>query len=84
MTTIIVWVMHYIPGLSLRCDKEAEIVGIDDYEMGEFAYDYVGLQQEVGGLEQIETKATNGGREPHHAEAEIDSVDNAAEKQPVQ
>ena len=40
--------MHYIPGLRLRASEEAEILGIDDAEMGEFAYDYVGLEQEIG------------------------------------
>jgi ammonium transporter, Amt family len=40
--------MHYIPGLRLRASEEAEILGIDDAEMGEFAYDYVGLDQEIG------------------------------------
>lgn len=39
MTTIILWIMHFIPGLRLRCSEEAEIIGIDDAEMGEFAYD---------------------------------------------
>ena len=53
--------MHYIPGLSLRANEEAEILGIDDAEMGEFAYDYVGLEQEIGhSLETI------GAREPDH------------------
>ena len=40
--------MHVIPGLSLRASEESEILGIDDAEMGEFAYDYVGLEQEIG------------------------------------
>ncbi|KAI0255270.1 ammonium transporter [Lactifluus subvellereus] len=87
MTTIILWVMHFIPGLSLRCKEDAEIVGIDDYDMGEFAYDYVGLRQDVeGGLEQEGINATNGSKEPHHTEADADgsgSVDKAAEKQAV-
>ncbi|KAG2003031.1 ammonium transporter [Coprinopsis cinerea AmutBmut pab1-1] len=48
VTTLILWVMHYIPGLRLRCSEETEILGIDDAEMGEFAYDYVGLEQELG------------------------------------
>ncbi|KAK2464726.1 hypothetical protein APHAL10511_003302 [Amanita phalloides] len=48
VTTIILWVMHFIPGLRLRASEEAEILGIDDAEMGEFAYDYVGLEQEIG------------------------------------
>lgn len=57
--------MHYIPGLSLRASEEAEILGIDDAEMGEFAYDYVGLEQEIG--HTLETVgAVGGGREPDH------------------
>ena len=42
--------MHYFPGgsLRLRCDEETEIVGVDEAEMGEFAYDYVGLETELG------------------------------------
>ncbi|KAF4616660.1 hypothetical protein D9613_008344 [Agrocybe pediades] len=48
LTTVILWIMHYIPGLRLRTTEEAEILGIDDAEMGEFAYDYVGLEQEIG------------------------------------
>ena len=57
--------MHYIPGLSLRASEEAEILGIDDAEMGEFAYDYVGLEQEIG--HSVDTNgAVGGGREPDH------------------
>ncbi|KAI9512778.1 ammonium transporter AmtB-like domain-containing protein [Russula earlei] len=41
VTTIILWVMDLFPPLSLRCVDEAEVAGIDGYEMGEFAYDYV-------------------------------------------
>jgi len=56
VTTIILWVMHFIPGLRLRASEEAEIVGIDDAEMGEFAYDYVGIDADIGPKEQ-ETRA---------------------------
>ncbi|KAF8315314.1 ammonium transporter [Clavulina sp. PMI_390] len=48
MTTIILWIMHFIPGLRLRCSEEAEMLGVDDAEMGEFAYDYVALDSELG------------------------------------
>lgn len=78
MTTIILWVMHFIPGLSLRCNEEAEIVGMDDYDMGEFAYDYVGLEQDLGvkdvegGLERERVNATSGGREPRHPHGHVD------------
>ncbi|KAJ4486117.1 ammonium transporter [Lentinula aciculospora] len=68
MTTIILWLMHFIPFLRMRGTEEAEIMGLDEYDMGEFAYDYVGLEQEIG--HEIETKVkegmTTGGREPHH------------------
>ncbi|KAF9066756.1 ammonium transporter [Rhodocollybia butyracea] len=68
MTTIILWVMHFIPFLRMRGSEEAEIVGLDEYDMGEFAYDYVGIEQELG--HEIETKnmmgVTTGGREPRH------------------
>lgn len=34
---IILFIMNFIPGLSLRCSEEDEIMGIDDAEIGEFA-----------------------------------------------
>ncbi|KAK3392994.1 ammonium transporter [Podospora didyma] len=46
-TTMILFVMNLIPGLHLRAAEEAEILGIDDAEIGEFAYDYVELTREV-------------------------------------
>jgi len=48
VTTIILWVMHFIPGCRLRTDEDSEIIGIDDAEMGEFAYDYVAVDAELG------------------------------------
>jgi len=41
MTTIILWVMHYIPGLRLRVSDEEQLQGIDISQMGEVSYDYV-------------------------------------------
>ncbi|KAF3169751.1 hypothetical protein TWF225_011234 [Orbilia oligospora] len=46
-TCIILFVMNLVPGLSLRASEEAEVLGIDDAELGEFAYDYVELVREV-------------------------------------
>ena len=72
MTTIILWIMHFIPGLRLRASEEAEIVGIDDAEMGEFAYDYVGIDADLGPKES-EMRAESpplAEKEPsHHAHA---------------
>ena len=36
-TCLILFVMNLIPGLSLRASEEAEEMGIDEWEMGEFA-----------------------------------------------
>ena len=70
--TIILWIMHFIPGLRLRASEEAEILGIDDAEMGEFAYDYVGIDaaNSHGYHDDSHTHGdvpvTTGGREPRH------------------
>ncbi|KNA94325.1 ammonium permease [Fusarium oxysporum f. sp. lycopersici 4287] len=47
VTCIILFLMNLIPGLRLRVDSDAEVQGIDDAEIGEFAYDYVELTREV-------------------------------------
>ena len=46
-TCAVLLVMNLVPGLRLRASEEAEILGIDDAEVGEFAYDYVELTREV-------------------------------------
>ncbi|KAJ7769466.1 ammonium transporter [Mycena metata] len=68
MTTIILWIMHFIPTLRLRASEESELLGIDDAEMGEYAYDYVGLEQEIGHTLEINggKEAQAGGREGDH------------------
>ncbi|KAF6221018.1 hypothetical protein HO133_002699 [Letharia lupina] len=44
---IILFLMNLIPGLRLRASEEAEVLGMDDAEIGEFAYDYVELTRDV-------------------------------------
>ncbi|KAF5337820.1 hypothetical protein D9758_015717 [Tetrapyrgos nigripes] len=93
MTTIILWIMHFIPFLRIRGHEEAEIVGLDEYDLGEFAYDYVGLDQELG--HEIEFRpgmgdsgktisgVTSGGREPvhtNHSTNQTASDETASEK----
>lgn len=36
MTSVILFIMNLIPGMHLRAAEEAEILGIDDAEIGEF------------------------------------------------
>ncbi|KAG9083304.1 hypothetical protein FRC07_013951, partial [Ceratobasidium sp. 392] len=78
--TIILWIFHFIPYLRLRTTEESELIGMDDFGMGEFAYDYVGLDAEhgfpsergalppvAGAASHHELGAGVGGREgPHH------------------
>jgi len=64
--TVILWIMHFIPFMRLRADENSELIGIDESQMGEFAYDYVGLDSEVPLLGDT-ASATGGGREPQHA-----------------
>ncbi|KAI1799754.1 ammonium transporter [Daldinia bambusicola] len=45
LTCVILFLMNLIPGLSLRVSAENEEIGIDDDQLGEFAYDYVELQR---------------------------------------
>lgn len=42
--------MNLIPGLSLRIDNEE--IGVDDHQLGEFAYDYVELQRHTSDIFQ--------------------------------
>ena len=50
--------MHYIPGLRLRVPEDTEIIGIDESDMGEFAYDYVGLETELKPHVYVRSTAT--------------------------
>ncbi|KAG1722707.1 ammonium transporter AmtB-like domain-containing protein [Suillus lakei] len=83
MTTIILWIMHYIPGLRLRCDEETEILGVDDAEMGEFAYDYVGIESELMPRSEYNVGASAGSREPRHTAATTSQI-SEQEKDPKQ
>ncbi|GFN19050.1 ammonium transporter Amt1 [Aspergillus tubingensis] len=46
---IILFIINLIPGLHLRIPEEEEILGVDDAEIGEFAYDYVEITRDVIG-----------------------------------
>lgn len=46
MSAIIAYIVNYIPGLHLRASTEAELIGMDDDQLGEFAYDYVEVRRD--------------------------------------
>ncbi|MCJ1266500.1 ammonium transporter Amt1 [Lobaria immixta] len=69
---IILFIMNLIPGLGLRASEEAEVLGMDDAEIGEFAYDYVELTRDVvngDALDEADSKYSGGDRgspmDPH-------------------
>ena len=41
MTCVILFLLNLVPGLSLRVNEHEEEIGLDDDQLGEFAYDYV-------------------------------------------
>jgi Amt family ammonium transporter len=55
--------MHYIPGLRLRVSEDTEIIGLDESDMGEFAYDYVGLETELKPHVYMRSTAYDSGRD---------------------
>lgn len=46
MSAAIAYAINYIPGLKLRASEEAELLGMDDDQLGEFAYDYVEVRRD--------------------------------------
>ncbi len=46
MTLLIAFVIDKIPGLHLRASEEAESAGMDEDQIGEFAYDYVEVRRD--------------------------------------
>jgi ammonium transporter, Amt family len=46
VTAIILYAMEYIPGCHLRVKHDAEIDGIDEAELGEFAFDFVEVRRD--------------------------------------
>jgi Amt family ammonium transporter len=69
LSCIILFLLNFIPGLHLRASEQEEIMGMDETEIGEFAYDYVELSRDVvNGLEQdtpAHRDAPSSDGEPH-------------------
>lgn len=53
--------MNLIPGLSLRASAEEEEMGLDDAQLGEFAYDYVELRRDAAAIIVGEEKGLDFG-----------------------
>lgn len=64
MSAIIAYLVNFIPGLHLRASEEAELLGMDDDQLGEFAYDYVEVRRDYLAWTPAKTN-------PHSSEADI-------------
>ena len=52
MTYLLLFIVDHIPGLKLRSTEEAEILGIDETELGETGYDFVYLSRDLESPEE--------------------------------
>ncbi|OLL25574.1 Ammonium transporter 1 [Neolecta irregularis DAH-3] len=90
VTCIILFIMNLIPGLSLRVPIEGELAGIDDYEGGEFAYDYVENERDYRSRADLETsildvkKADDGARAIDMSTLHIDKSIHSSHDEPPQ
>lgn len=46
VSALLAFAIDKIPGLKLRASEEAELLGMDDDQLGEFAYDYVEVRRD--------------------------------------
>lgn len=46
VSLLLAYLVNIIPGLHLRASEEAELLGMDDDQLGEFAYDYVEVRRD--------------------------------------
>lgn len=46
VSALLAFAIDKIPGLHLRASEEAELLGMDDDQLGEFAYDYVEVRRD--------------------------------------
>ena len=80
VTAAILVVLNLIPGLSLRATEEEEVRGIDDAQVGEFAFDFVERERELPYGDEpavISGKVVNDASSSSHDHAEKRASDMA-------
>ena len=66
MSLILAFIINYIPGLHLRASEEAELLGMDDDQLGEFAYDYVEVRRDYLAWTPAKAQPTGDANVPQH------------------
>lgn len=66
VSAIIAYLINITPGLKLRASEEAELLGMDDDQLGEFAYDYVEVRRDyLAWTPQKAAQLADGHEIPH-------------------
>lgn len=68
VSAIIAYVINLTPGLHLRASEEAELLGMDDDQLGEFAYDYVEVRRDYLAWTPQKAAQLEDGHEIPHAD----------------
>lgn len=63
VSAIIAFAINKIPGLHLRASEEAELLGMDDDQLGEFAYDYVEVRRDYLAWTPMKNESGDGNGE---------------------
>lgn len=68
MSAAIAKIIDFVPGLKLRASEEAELLGMDDDQHGEFSYDYVEVRRDflAWSPHSVEPAADGTMIEPQH------------------
>lgn len=80
VSALIAGLVNLVPGLHLRASEEAELLGMDDDQLGEFAYDYVEVRRDylawtpAMGEQASEDVLMIQGREPIPAKIEEEGI----------
>ncbi|KAH0536320.1 hypothetical protein FGG08_006793 [Glutinoglossum americanum] len=85
VSAIIAVAINYIPGLHLRATEKAELLGMDDDQIGEFAYDYVEVRRDFlawtpAKNEPLTAEHTITGGERHGIPEHSEMIDGEAPK----
>ncbi|KAI9734108.1 MAG: hypothetical protein M1818_007046 [Claussenomyces sp. TS43310] len=68
VSALLAFLINMVPGLHLRASEEAELLGMDEDQLGEFAYDYVEVRRDY-------LAWTPAKDQPEKTESNIDSAD---------
>ena len=61
VSALLAYGISLIPGLHLRASEEAELLGMDDDQLGEFAYDYVEVRRDYLAWTPAKAQPMDGG-----------------------